>query len=92
MITMYKKERFRLVRPQSFYNFPANVDPLQLEIIGNLQGERINIKAPLTLSLFDSISYVNTSYNHTDLKCKKPIYHVIGYRQRDNSLTIIAMR
>lgn len=92
MKTPYRSEPHRIIPPQFFVNFPENIDPLQYEIIGYLQGERINTKAPMNINLFDSISFLSISYNHTDTKMEKPVIHAVGYRRKEESLTIIVMR
>lgn len=75
--TAPKRERFRVIESQTFVNFPENIDPLTLKIIGTFQGEGKSIE-PLTIAHFDSITFNCISEG---IKTKNKVIHALGYRK-----------
>ena len=84
-----KKERFRVVKSQFFFNFPDGVDPLKLTEVGILQGQRVNVRQPVKINIFESVSYICTSYNDNDTKMHHPFYHCQALSINSNSKIIV---
>lgn len=89
MITQPKTERFRKIAPQQFINFPANIDPLKLDVHGYLQGERVDKCKGLTIANFSSVTFLHESVNSNN---KRNFIHALATVNRNDKTVVLVLR
>lgn len=82
------KERFRII-PKSFHYIPNEMNLKDFEIVGYLNGERLDKCATLTLEQFGTIQHVTSSQNAIN---GKKFEHFICHNPVNNRFTILVMR
>ena len=83
--TQPMKDNYRIIPSKCYVNFEG-IDIDKLRLIGYVQGMRVDSCKTLTLSNFDSISFVKTSENAIN---KKQYIHAIGLLKKQTYFLIL---
>lgn len=77
------------LKPNHTYDLLGGKTREDLEIIGQLVGDRVSKKDYLTTDLFDSLSILRYSSNPIN---KHSFVHVVGFMRRTNSYSILVCK
>ena len=83
-----KQERFRTI-PESVHYIPAGMKLNDFEIVGYLNGERLDKCATLTIEQFGTIQHVTSRENAIN---GKKFEHFICHNPTNDKFTILVMR
>ena len=86
--TPEKKERFRTIPSQVHY-IPEEMDLNDYEIVGYLNGERLDRCKTLSIEHFGTIQHVTSSENAIN---GKRFEHFIGHNHQSKRFTIFVMQ
>ena len=72
-----------------FIDFPKEINTDALEVVGYLQGERLNKRAPVTIELFETVTFLHSSEN--DLN-KREFIHAIAFSEVTKRKSILILK
>jgi hypothetical protein len=88
LCTSERKERFRTIPSQVQY-IPVGMDLNDYEIVGYLNGERLDKCATLSIEHFGTVQHITSSQNAIN---GKQFEHFVGHNHQSKRFTIFVMK